>query len=372
MNKALNDDDRAQIYLRPVGFLYGAEAAQATGAGQAWPLAGTAAMAFTMLEVTTAGTSQLISPQGWAARLAALDDGLSEAAEEIRARLIGQRKYSGTILSKARAGRPLIMGIVNVTPDSFADGGEHADARSAIAHGRKLLAAGADILDIGGESTRPGARPVSLQQELDRVIPVIEGLKDAGVPLSIDTRHAQVMAAAVKSGAHIINDVSALTTDEDSLEIAAASNVPVVLMHAQGEPDRMQENPQYMNVLHEVYDYLDHRIKMCEQAGIPRSRLIVDPGIGFGKNLAHNLALMHGLGLFHGLGVPLLLGVSRKSFIGRLTAVDIPRDRVPGSLAAQLAGASQGVQIIRVHDVAEMKQALSVFGAIHQQADVGS
>lgn len=365
MNKIVNDDNRAQIYLRPVGFLYGAEAVQALDARLAWPLAGAAAVTFTMLEATATGTTVLISPQGWADWLAALDDRLSKAAEEILARLTGRREHFDNIISNARTSHPLLMGIVNVTPDSFADGGEHPDTRSAIAHGHKLVAAGADILDIGGESTRPGARPVSLQQELDRVIPVIEGLKDAGVPISIDTRHVRVMESAVKSGAHIINDVSALTTDEDSLDTAAALNVPIVLMHAQGAPETMQENPQYMNVLHDVYDYLDERIIICERAGISRERLIVDPGIGFGKDLAHNLALLHGLSLFHGLGVPILLGVSRKSFIGRLTAIDVPRDRVPGSLAAQLAGASQGVQIIRAHDVAEMKQASCVFSAVN-------
>lgn len=257
--------------------------------------------------------------------------------------------------------RPRLMGVVNVTPDSFSDGGRYLATDAAIAHGLQLEAEGADILDIGGESTRPGAEPLGIEDECQRVLPVIEGLaRRARVPLSIDTRNAEVMRRAAQSGARIINDVSALAHDPQSLEVAAASGLPVVLMHAQGDPRTMQRNPVYDDVVLDVYDALEVRIAACEQAGIPRERLIVDPGIGFGKTLAHNLALLGALSILHGLGCTVLLGASRKSFIGKLTGA-LAHDRLPGSLAAALLGAVQGVQIVRVHDVAATRQAFAVW-----------
>jgi dihydropteroate synthase len=257
--------------------------------------------------------------------------------------------------------RPRIMGIVNVTPDSFSDGGRHMAPEAAIAHASRLEAEGADILDIGGESTRPGAEPIGAEEELRRVLPVIEALaKRARVPLSIDTRNALVMRRAAEAGARLINDVSALAHDPASLAAAAETGLPVVLMHAQGDPRTMQRNPRYRDVVLDVYDALEARIEACEKAGIPRARLVVDPGIGFGKTLAHNLALLGSLGIFHGLGCAILLGASRKSFIAKLTGAG-PEERLPGSLAAALAGAAQGVQILRVHDVAATRQALAVW-----------
>ena len=260
------------------------------------------------------------------------------------------------------------MGVVNVTPDSFSDGGDFADPRHAVWHGLALADEGADILDIGGESTRPGADPVSVSEELDRVIPVIEGLRDAdvGVPISIDTRHAAVMQAAVAAGAGIINDVSALTHDPDSMTAAASLDVPIVLMHARGTPQDMQNDPQYDDVVTDVFDYLAARIDACSAAGIDKGRLIVDPGIGFGKTLDHNLALLEGLETFRALDCPILVGVSRKRFIGELTGVAEPKDRVVGSIAAGLAGIARGVHILRVHDVAQTVQALAVWRAINE------
>jgi dihydropteroate synthase len=257
--------------------------------------------------------------------------------------------------------RPRIMGVVNVTPDSFSDGGQHLEPEAAIAHGLRLEAEGADILDIGGESTRPGAEPVSIEEECRRVLPVIEGLaRRTRLPLSIDTRNAEVMRRAAQSGASLINDVSALTHDPGAVEVAAATGFPVILMHAQGDPRTMQRNPTYRDVVLDVYDVLQERIAACEAAGIPRERLIVDPGIGFGKTLAHNLALLGSLTIFHGLGSAVALGASRKSFVGKLTGASAA-DRLPGSLAAALLGAAQGVQILRVHDVAATRQALAVW-----------
>ncbi len=267
--------------------------------------------------------------------------------------------------------RPALMGVLNITPDSFSDGGEHATFEAAAAHALRMVGEGADFLDIGGESTRPGADPVPEAQEIARTIPVIEHLIAAGVatPISIDTRKAAVARAAVAAGARIFNDVSALRHDPGSLAAAAEMTAPVCLMHAQGDPKTMQAYPRYGNVLLDVYDFLAARVAAAEAAGIDRGRLIVDVGIGFGKTLEHNLALLRGLTLFHGLGCPLLLGVSRKRFIGTISGVEAAGRRVSGSIAGALWGVAQGAQIIRVHDVEETRQALAVWRALQEGSD---
>jgi dihydropteroate synthase len=263
--------------------------------------------------------------------------------------------------------RPAVMGVLNVTPDSFSDGGDRAEARRAVDDGLAMADAGAAILDVGGESTRPGAEPVPVDEELRRVLPVVEALAARGLTVSIDTRRPRVMRAAAAAGAAILNDVTALRDDPDSLATAAALGLPVVLMHMQGEPRTMQRDPTYDDVALDVFDHLEARVEACVAAGIPRAAIAVDPGIGFGKTVAHNLALLERLALFHGLGCPILLGVSRKSFIGKLDPSGLgaePKGRLPGSLAAALAGAARGAQILRVHDVAGTVQALAVFEAI--------
>ncbi|SCA56807.1 Dihydropteroate synthase [Candidatus Terasakiella magnetica] len=259
--------------------------------------------------------------------------------------------------------RPLIMGIVNVTPDSFSDGGDNYNPEVAIAHAKEMVAAGVDILDIGGESTRPGAAAVAREDELKRVIPVIKGIKDLGVKISIDTRHSAVMRAAINAGADIINDVTALE-GEGSLEVAAELDVPVMLMHMQGEPQTMQENPIYEDCVLDIYDYLHERVRACENAGLKRENICVDPGIGFGKTLDHNMEIMNQLALYHGLGCSVLLGASRKSFIAKICGDVAAKDRLPGSLVAALQAAQAGVQLVRVHDVAQTKQALDVWECI--------
>ena len=260
--------------------------------------------------------------------------------------------------------RPRIMGIVNLTPDSFSDGGSFASPRDAIECGLRLVQEGADLLDLGAESTRPGSDAVPLEQELARLLPVIEGIRARSpIPISIDTRKAEVMRQAIAKGASIINDVSALTYDPTALDAVAALGVPVVLMHSRGDPKTMQNAPRYDDVLFDVLDWLAERIEACEYAGIKRERIVVDPGIGFGKTLAHNLALISGLSAFHSLGVPVLLGASRKRFIGAITGVTDPRQRVAGSLGAALAAAATGVQILRVHDVRATREALDVWFA---------
>jgi dihydropteroate synthase len=261
------------------------------------------------------------------------------------------------------------MGILNVTPDSFSDGGDLPDPAVAIATGIAMRDAGAAILDVGGESTRPGSDPVPIEEELRRVIPVIRGLADAGAIVSIDTRHAAVMRAAIEAGAGIVNDVSALTGDKESMAVIAGSEVSVVLMHMRGEPKTMQENPQYDDVVREVYDYLGARIEACEAAGIARGRIAVDPGVGFGKTVEHNLRLLNQLDEFGLLGCAILIGVSRKSFIPRLAGAAVPKARLGGSLAAALAAVDRGARIVRAHDVPETVQALRTQAAIRRAGD---
>lgn len=267
--------------------------------------------------------------------------------------------------------RPLIMGIVNVTPDSFSDGGDRFDPAMAIAAGLAQRAAGADLVDIGGESTRPDAEPVSPGEEQRRVLPVVRGLAGEGIAVSIDTRHAETMAAALDAGARIVNDVTALTGEAASLPLVARRRAPVVLMHMRGDPQTMQKAAHYEDVVAEVRDYLAARAAACEAAGIARADICLDPGIGFGKTLKHNLALLAGLRELAALGYPLLIGVSRKSFIGRLSGGAAPKERTPGSIAAALAAVTRGAAMLRVHDVAETAQALTVWRAI-ETAGVGT
>jgi dihydropteroate synthase len=261
--------------------------------------------------------------------------------------------------------RPNIMGILNVTPDSFTDGGQHNAPDAALRHAQQMLGQGADIIDVGGESTRPGSLPVDPAEEIARTAPVIAALRGAGLvlPLSIDTRKTAVARAAIDAGASLVNDVSGFTFDATLAAYCAAQNLPVCVMHAQGDPQTMQANPRYDDVLLDVYDFLATRIAALESAGIPRAQIITDPGIGFGKTQAHNLALLARLSLFHALGCPILLGASRKKFIATLGQAPDPRDRVHGSVAVTLAGAAQGVQILRVHDVFATRSALTLWQA---------
>jgi dihydropteroate synthase len=259
---------------------------------------------------------------------------------------------------------PRVMGIVNVTPDSFSDGGRHFDAGAAVAHGLRLVEEGADVLDVGGESTRPGAGEVPLEEELRRVLPVIERLAaEVAVPVSVDTSKPEVMRAAVQAGAGMVNDVYALRR-QGALDAAASLGVPVVLMHMRGEPRSMQEAPAYDDVVGEVHRFLAERMFAAEMAGIARQHIVVDPGFGFGKTTAHNLALLAALERFTELGVPVLAGLSRKRTIGELTGRDAPDARVHGSVAAHLVAAQRGARLLRVHDVAATVDALKVWNAV--------
>lgn len=349
----------ASLYLRPLGLT-----SVVDGGGHR--LAG-GPLAFDRVEIVVrAGDRRASVVTG----LAALEHGAAKAVmsaaltDALRAVTEPRPILAGVPLST-----PVVMGIVNVTPDSFSDGGDHFGTDRAIAHGRALYRAGAAILDVGGESTRPGADPVPVDEELQRVLPVVRALAADGAVVSIDTRRAVVMRAALDAGAAILNDVTALGGDPDSLAVAAASGAPVVLMHMRGEPRTMQADPRYADPALDVYDFLAARVAACVAAGIPRTRLAVDPGIGFGKSVAHNIEILRRLALFHGLGCALLVGASRKRFIGVLGGEDDPRQRMGGSLAVGLDAVGQGAQILRVHDVAETVQALSLWRALHPAPD---
>ena len=284
-----------------------------------------------------------------------------EALTSVRAALqLGERTI--------RLDQPQVMGIVNVTEDSFSDGGRFADSAAAAEAGADMVREGAAIVDVGGESTRPGAKAVWEGDEIERIAPVIRQLSTGGAAVSVDTRKADVMTAALEAGARMINDVSALTYDGRSAGVIAASNVPVVLMHHQGAPETMQEDPRYDDVLVEVYSWLEERIEAAEVAGIKREHILVDPGFGFGKNVGHNLELMNGLALFHSLGCPIVVGASRKRSIGALSG-EAPADRrLGGSIALALKAAEQGAQLLRVHDVFETVQALRIWRGLRDQA----
>ena len=265
--------------------------------------------------------------------------------------------------------RPNLMGVLNVTPDSFSDGGEFENLQDAVEHALDMSASGADILDIGGESTRPGAVLVPESGEIARVTPIIAAIRShLQIPISIDTRKSNVAASAINAGATMINDVYAFEYDPKMLDVAVDLQVPICVMHAQGAPDVMQNDPRYDNVVLDVYDFLEAKIQNLVRAGFDHTQIIVDPGIGFGKTLEQNLALLSNLSLFHSLGCPVLLGASRKSFIGHITGQDDPLMRLGGSLATAIHAAQQGVQILRVHDIPETHQALQVWSKISQGA----
>jgi len=352
-------EDGVQVYLRPVGLMPRA----AWAAGAAVPLAG-GRFSFALGELIVRSGDRVERSFAPLAEIMAWGIERSFGVATILDKRLGlltkgRSHYAGFDLS-----RPLVMGIVNVTPDSFSDGGDHADADSAVCHGLALLEAGADILDIGGESTRPGSSTVAPEDEARRVVPVIKALAEKGAVISVDTRHALVMEQALTAGAVLLNDIAALL-EPGAMSVAAGSAAAVAVMHMQGTPGTMQADPVYADVALDIFDWLEERIDACISAGIPPERIAVDPGIGFGKTVEHNLALLRQTALFHGLGVPLLIGVSRKTFIGKLARGEAPRQRVAGSLISGFATLDQGAQILRVHDVAETVQARAVWEGIN-------
>lgn len=343
-----------RLYLLPRDLLTGEAAEVAVGQGTARWLAG-GPIAFGAVDVIARSGREVQSVRTPVEALA--DYGIADLEGRLL-RLCAQRPLLGRMTA------PLIMGIVNTTPDSFFDGGHHAGAEAAIRHGRALAAEGAAMLDVGGESTRPGAEPVPLDEERRRTEPVVRVLVDDGYAVSIDSRNALVQAAALNAGAAWVNDVSGLSYDPDAARLVAERGCPVVLMHMRDDPRTMQAEPRYDCAPLDVYDELDDRISAAERAGIARDRILVDPGFGFAKNVTHNLEVTSWLAVLHGLGCPILFGASRKSTIGKLSGNAPASQRLPGSLALALAGATRGAQVLRVHDVAETVQALAVQRAL--------
>ncbi len=358
----------ARIYLRPIGFIdapFGHDGATLRLAGGlVW---------FSAVELIIAHEGRRFIQRH--VPVEQIDAVIGELPQPLQARAASQLQRLTSARQPLRLGermipldQPQVMAILNVTPDSFSDGGQHADPAVAVSAGVGMGAAGAAIIDVGGETTQPGASAVWEGDEIARVMPVVEGLARAGVAISVDTRKAAVMETAVRAGAHLINDVSALLYDDRAEAVAAAAGVPVVLMHHQGDPETMQKAPRYADVLLDVFDWLDERIERAVAAGIPRDRIIVDPGIGFGKALGHNLGLINGLALFHGLGCPVLLGASRKRLIAALDN-EAPADRrLGGSLALVSAALDRGVQLVRVHDVPETVQMVRVWRGLRDEA----
>ena len=347
--------------IRPTGFVdspfgHDGKVAQLAG-GLSW----FASVELLRVEDGKRVSSELLPVQGFEARL---DEDMAEQWRRLTARRGALQLGSRTV----RLDQPQVMAIVNVTPDSFSDGGRFADSVTAAEAASDMASEGAAILDVGGESTRPGAKPVWEGDEIERIVPVIQRLAASGAAVSADTRKADVMTAALGAGAAMINDVSALTYDDRSAAVLAKAGVPVVLMHHQGKPESMQDNPRYGDVLVEVFEWLEARIAAAEAAGIDRSKILVDPGFGFGKTVAHNLELMNGLAVLHGLGCPIVVGASRKRTIGALSN-EAPADRrLGGSIAFALKAVEQGAQIVRVHDVAETVQALRIWRGLRDQA----
>ena len=332
------------VLIEPLGWLHGAAARDAVAAGLASPLAGGPA-AFALARLLPGGAVVPVAavPPPW---------------RPVMDRIAAPGCWAGI------AGRPALMGILNVTSDSFSDGGRHLDPAVAVAAGLEMAAAGAAVVDVGGESTRPGAKPVPPAEERARIEPVVRGLAAQGVTVSVDTRNAITMAAALDAGARIVNDVSALAHDAEAAALVAARGCPVVLMHMRGQPDTMMGLTHYSDVAAEVAAELAARAAVAEAAGVVRGAIALDPGIGFAKDREGNLALLARLGVLLGLGFPLVVGVSRKSFIGRTGGEPAPQQRLPGSLAAGLAACLSAAAVLRVHDVAETVQALRVWRAI--------
>lgn len=350
-----------RILIRPTGFVDSPFGRDGQVARLAGGLSWFSAVELLEIDGNRRVSEELVSVQDFQARI---DDTLATQWE----RLTGPREPLRLGERTIRLDQPQVMGIINVTPDSFSDGGRFADSFEAAAAGARMSESGAAIIDVGGESTRPGAKAVWEGDEIERIVPVIRQLSSGGVAVCVDTRKSDVMAAAIEAGARMVNDVSALTYDDRSAETVSSARVPVVLMHHQGSPETMQDRPSYDDVVVEVFIWLEDRIRAATEAGIERERILIDIGFGFGKAVAHNLELMNNLALFHSLGCPLVVGASRKRTIGALSNEAEVDDRLGGSIAFALKAAEQGVQLIRVHDVAETVQALKIWRGLRDQA----
>jgi dihydropteroate synthase len=355
------------LYLRPTGFIESPQqhdgASARLAGGMLW---------FTQIEVIdktgAATTRQLVGVRGWAAFVAGLSDDQQTRCNLLYSRMTSPRAPLTMRERTIRLDQPQVMGIINMTPDSFSDGGKNADVEAAASAAIAMSSAGAAIIDVGGESTRPGAPLVWEGDEIKRVEPLIQRLSSVGTAVSIDTRKAAVMEAAVAAGAGMINDISALLYDDRAVEVAKAAGVPVVLMHAPSQSSDPHKGGNYGDVVTEVFDWLEARVERIEAAGIPRDKILVDPGIGFGKSLADNLAIINNLAIYHGLGCPILFGASRKRMVGALSNEAPVETRLGGSIFLALKAVEQGANIIRVHDAAETVQAVQVWRGLRDAA----
>ena len=355
------------LYLRPTGFIESPQRHDGANArlagGMLW---------FTQIEVIdktgTAATRELIAVREWETFVAALSADKQARCNLLYGRMTGPRAALQMGERTIRLDQPQVMGIINMTPDSFSDGGKNADIEAAASAAIAMSSAGAAIIDIGGESTRPGAPLVWEGDEISRVQPLIQRLASAGTAVSIDTRKAAVMEAAVSAGSRMINDVSALLFDERAVEVAKVLDVPVVLMHAPSQSSDPHKGGDYGDVVTDVFDWLEARVDAVEAAGIPRAKILVDPGIGFGKSLSDNLAIINNLGIYHAIGCPILFGASRKRMIGALSNEALVEARLGGSIFLAMKAVEQGAHILRVHDVPETVQAVQVWRGLRDAA----
>ena len=348
------------VYIRPLHFVYGSDAKDQLKKKIALPICGNTSIAFAAIEIFNkkTNTKQILT-------VSQISKIKGKDKKQIINDLSQITKKRDSILN-LNLSKSVLMGVLNVTPDSFSDGGKFYKAKQAVQHAKTMLQQGAHIIDVGGESTRPGAKLISEEEECRRVIQVIKKIKKIRNNIvSIDTRKSLVMKAAVVAGAKIINDVSALDFDTHAEEVVAKLKKPIILNHSQGTPETMQKNPNYKNILIEIYDYFEEKIKQLEQKGLRRKHIILDPGIGFGKNVQHNLTLMNKISFFHSLGCPLMLGPSRKSFIGKIMGKKDSISRLGGTISSVIIGANQGVQFFRVHDIKEINEALSINSALY-------
>ena len=349
------------VYIRPLNFLYGKDSRQHIQKKIAAPICGNKSIAFTKIEIIYKDSkkSKLLD-------ILEISKLNYKNKNQVLSDFNTIKKKRKNILN-LDFNQPVIMGVLNITPDSFSDGGKFYKIKSATQHAKKMMTQGAHIIDVGGESTRPGAQNISEKEECRRVIKAVKQISKINkCSVSIDTRKSQVMKQALNAGAKIINDVSALDFDPNAFFLVSKLKKPVILNHSQGTPETMQKNPNYQNILIDIYDYFEEKIKQLEKKGFPKSKIILDPGIGFGKNIKHNLTLMSKISFFHSLGCPLMLGPSRKSFIGKIMGKNDSISRLGGTISSVIIGANQGVQFFRVHDIIEIKEALSINSALHK------
>lgn len=347
-----------KIYVRPMSLSYGLNARKLIHSKKAIPISGNKNMAFTHIEIIIRNKKNRIKNIN-INQISSLPNLIKKKVlEQLKNIKEKKKKISGLNLDTFK-----IFGVLNVTPDSFSDGGKFNKLNLAVNHTHRMIKEGADVIDVGGESTRPGAKLVTIEKEKKRTLNVISKIKKYTV--SIDTRKSDVMLTAVKYGAKIINDVSAMDFDPKTLDVVSKLKKPIILNHSQGTPDIMQNNPRYQNVLLDIYDYFEEKINQLSKRNFSRNNIILDPGIGFGKNLDHNLNLISNIGIFHSLGCPIMLGPSRKSFIGKVMKEKDSKDRLGGTIAAVITGYNQGVQCFRVHDIKETFEALTIQEALN-------